>query len=98
MFLHEDSQAYRDAEDARFGKQGGGWIRTPRNDNTMVASFEEFKKICEGCTVTVITANTPEEKAAQEWRIWKAKQEHEDRRWKLEQQLGFDPDKYADYD
>jgi hypothetical protein len=98
MFLHEDSQAYRDAEDARFGKQGGGSIRTPRNDNTMIASFKDFEKIRDGMTVTVITANTPEEKAAQEYRIWKSNQEQADRDWKLEQQLGFNPYKDYDYD
>jgi hypothetical protein len=91
MFLYEGSQAYRAAEDARFGKQAGGSIRTPRNDNTMVASFEEFEKLRDSCKSTAIVATTPEEKAEQEYRIWKSKQRQADADWSLEQQLGFNP-------
>lgn len=87
MFLHEDSQAYRDAEDERFGKQGGGWIRTPRNDTTRVASFADYEKLRDGCTVTV---NKIDEHEA-----WKRAQEREDRRWREEQRLGFCPDEEA---
>ncbi len=91
MFLYEGSQAYRDAEDSRFGKQSGGSIRTPINDNTMVARFEGFEKIRNNCKVTVIVANTEKEKAEQEYRIWKSKQRQADADWLLEQQLGFNP-------
>jgi hypothetical protein len=61
----------------------------------MAANFSDYEKIRDSMTVTVITANTPEEKAAQNYRIWQAQQRMEDIRWREEQRLGFCPDEEA---
>lgn len=99
MFLHEDSRAYRDAEEARFGKQHGGSIRTPRNEDSKVASFTDYEKIRDGMKIVEVkcslTCKTDVEKSQLEYDAWKSKQKFEDKKWELEQRLGFDPN--ADY-
>jgi phage major head subunit gpT-like protein len=73
-------------------------IVNKKSDNTMVASFEDYEKIRGNMKMIVIVANSPKEKAEQEYRIRKAKQKMEDEQWKFEQRYGFNPyeDTYSD--
>lgn len=97
-YLFDSDHDYYDSLNGSGNSKPVSSIVNKKSDNTMVASFEDYEKIRDNMKMTVIVANTAEEKAAQEIRILKAKQRMEDERWKFEQRYGFNPyeDTYSD--